>query len=164
MTGINDVDNLIIHLRKHRQVLGKICAYLASLWDVEAAQQKPGTTQSLAAAQAITNYYTCVETIFHRIAQFCKTEPHGAHWHTDLLDSMTVALEECRPAIIDDSVAADLRELLRFRHFTRYYFQFEFDWERLSLQKKTVMRSAGKLAAALDEFEAFLQGVRQSNE
>lgn len=35
-------------------------------------------------------------------------------------------------SILDDLVAR-LEELMRFRHFKRYYFQFEYDWRKIEL-------------------------------
>ena len=36
-----------------------------------------------------------------------------------------------RPRVISQPVKEDLAELMRFRHFRRYYFGTAYDWERL---------------------------------
>ncbi|MEE9307634.1 MAG: hypothetical protein V3V57_08965 [Spirochaetia bacterium] len=38
-----------------------------------------------------------------------------------------------RAGFIHRRFRTDLEELLRFRHFKRYYFEFDYDWDRLEL-------------------------------
>ena len=46
---------------------------------------------------------------------------------------MTLTIPEVRPRVISDATFAALSELRRFRHFKRYYFSFDYDWDRLEL-------------------------------
>lgn len=45
---------------------------------------------------------------------------------------MTLMIPGIRERAISDDTAGHLEELLRFRHFKRYYFEFEYDWDRIA--------------------------------
>jgi hypothetical protein len=61
-----------------------------------------------------------------------------------------------RPPVIRDDTATLLAEFLRFRHFKRYYFQFEYDWERLRYLEKKYRDSMALITRDLEDFKAFL--------
>ncbi len=42
-----------------------------------------------------------------------------------------LAIPDIRPAVISRETADQLGELLRFRHFTRYYYALDYDWDKL---------------------------------
>lgn len=52
---------------------------------------------------------------------------------------------------------ADLLELMRFRHFRRYYFGTDFDWERLDQLLTRVTRVHEPLGADFAAFVRFLE-------
>ena len=79
----------------------------------------------------LENYYTCLETIFLRISQSFENHLESARWHNDLLQKMTLETEGVRTAAVSDEAFPPLFELLKFRHFKRYYFELEYDWDRL---------------------------------
>lgn len=88
-------------------------------------------------ADVLVNYYTCIETIFLRISQFFENNLSAEKWHQDLLDKMVLELNPIRDRVISDDTYFLLKELLKFRHFKRYYFQLDYDWDKIEfLQKK----------------------------
>lgn len=74
-------------------------------------------------------------------------------WHTDLLDHMTLEVPEVRPRVISAETFSDLSELMRFRHFKRYYFNLAYDWERLDAIVQRLKRVHPRLDGELDQFE-----------
>ena len=44
---------------------------------------------------------------------------------------MTLEIQDVRAAAVSEEALPALSELLRFRHFKRYYFELEYDWDRL---------------------------------
>jgi hypothetical protein len=92
-----------------------------------------GRTQNAAliVAGLIENYYTCLETVFLRISQFFENTLDPERWHTDLLEKMTLQIEGVRLPAVSQSNYTNLMELLKFRYFRRYYFELEYDWDRL---------------------------------
>ncbi len=78
---------------------------------------------ALIIAGLIENYYICLETVFLRISQFFENTLDPERWHTDLLEKMTLHLEGVRLAAVSQANYPNLLELLKFRHFRRYYFE-----------------------------------------
>jgi len=110
-------------------------------------------------AGLIENYYTCLETAFQKISQHFENHLEPAKWHAELLMKMTLRLEDVRiPAVSEGNYGA-LLELQKFRHFRRYYFEMEYDWDRLDFILKK-LKSAHPLAVAdLLHFVAFLKSL-----
>ncbi len=118
-----------------------------------------GKTQSTALiiAQIIENYYTCLETLFLRISQFFENSIEQEKWHKDLLDKMTLKIEGVREPVISAKPHKDLVEVMRFRHFKRYYFEFDYDWDKLDFVSKKFENSFAAVQKDLDNFKNFLQ-------
>jgi hypothetical protein len=88
-----------------------------------------------------------------------KNSLAAARWHQDLLHKMTLRVEGVREAVVSDTTAATLLELLTFRHFKRYYFQFENDWDQLDYLRKKFEQTRAAVPADLERFEHFLKAM-----
>jgi hypothetical protein len=44
---------------------------------------------------------------------------------------MVLEIPDCRPRVISESTYRTFSEFLKFRHFTRYYFELDYDWDKL---------------------------------
>jgi len=110
-------------------------------------------------AGLIDNYYSCLETAFQKISQHFENHLEPARWHADLLSKMTLKIDGVRiPAVSEGNYGA-LLELQKFRHFRRYYFELEYDWDRLDFILKK-LESAHPLAVAdLERFIDFLRSL-----
>ncbi|MFP4562278.1 MAG: hypothetical protein ACLFRY_03125 [Spirochaetia bacterium] len=104
----------------------------------------------------IESYYTCVETMFLRISQYFENQLSSDRWHKDLLEKMTLTIRKVRPRAVSDDVFNDLYELLRFRHFKRYYFSLAYDWERLDEVVTKCLRAHEPLKKDIEKFKIFL--------
>lgn len=107
-------------------------------------------------AGLLENYYTCIETVFVRISQFFENNLPPDRWHRELLERMTLDVSGTRPRVISDKTFNDLLELMRFRHFKRYYFGTAYDWERLDELLVRIKRSHPLLREDLQEFRQIL--------
>ena len=101
-------------------------------------QRKPHASRrtvenAIIVSDVLVSFYTCLETAFLRISQFFENALDDARWHEQLLAAMTWTVPGVRERVISDATRAALSELRRFRHFKRYYFAFDYDWERLDL-------------------------------
>ncbi len=94
---------------------------------------KLGRSRSAAVLLAgiIDTYYTCLETMFFRISQFFENSLTKERWHADLLRNMCIAVKGERVEVIRDETFSCLDEIRRFRHFNRYYYSLEYDWDRI---------------------------------
>ena len=116
-----------------------------------------GRTQNAAliVAGLLENYYTCLETAFLRISQFFENTLDPERWHTDLLEKMTLHIEGVRLPAVSQTNYPNLLELLKFRHF-RYYFELEYDWDRLDFLVKKMKQAHPGVKQDLERFLSFL--------
>ena len=61
---------------------------------------------------------------------------------------------------VSEETAPYLGELLRFCHFRRYYFELEYDWDKLDYLQKVFAKVAQRLPSDLAAFQAFLGQLR----
>lgn len=116
-------------------------------------------TSALMVAGLLENYYTCLETIFFRISQFFENDLQEEQWHRDLLDKMTLDIEGVRIAAVSEANYGRLLEILKFRHFKRYYFELEYDWDRLEFLKKKLLEAHPIVEKDLNRFVEFLRSI-----
>lgn len=75
---------------------------------------------------------------------------------------MTIAVPDVRPVVIAPATHAMLDELMRFRHFKRYYFQLDYDWNRLDYLTGLLERVQPHVEAELTAFDTFLVELIES--
>ena len=114
---------------------------------------------ALIVAGLLDNYYTCLETVFLRISQFFENELSSDHWHSDLLEKMTIHIEGVRIPAVSESNQGNLIELLKFRHFRRYYFEVEYDWDRLDFLVRKLEQAHPMVQADMERFLKFLRAL-----
>ena len=73
---------------------------------------------------------------------------------------MTIQEPGVRLHVISLEARAILFEMLQFRHFSRYYYDLEYDWDRLEFLWKKFTDLQPILARDLDAFEKFLESLR----
>ena len=124
-------------------------------------RQRAGAVRSVENAiivsDVMVSFYTCLETSFLRISQFFENALDDARWHEQLLRAMTWTVPEVRERVISDATFAALSELRRFRHFKRYYFSFDYDWDRLELVRSKYLACRGPVRDELAAYSAYLQ-------
>jgi len=154
--------NLETKIQTLRAEINKSLSVLARIEDyiVDFQQQKLNITHGLDEAmivtQALTNYYTCIETLFLRISKFFENNLEKEQWHRSLLEKMTLEIEDVRPRVICESVYHGLLELLKFRHFSRYYFELDYDWDKLRFLLKKFNDIHVQVKTDLSKFDCFL--------
>lgn len=108
-------------------------------------------------AGLIENYYTCLETAYLKISQHFENHLAPSRWHAELLDKMTLHIEGIRIQAVSSAAYGPLRELQRFRHFKRYYFDLEYDWDRIEFLLKKVRDVHQRACEDLTIFVDFLR-------
>ncbi len=150
---------LIALIRDHGVRLRKIRESIETALETEIEQLGKTSTSALIIAGLLENYYICLETIFVRISQFFENSLESARWHSDPLQKMTLTIEGVRaPAVSMESFPA-LFELLKFRHFKRYYFDLEYDWDRLDFLLLKLGKVHPMVVRDLDRFVEFLEAI-----
>ena len=125
----------------------------------EIAQLGKTPRSALIIAGLLENYYTCLETVFLRISQHFENRLDPARWHNDLLEKMTLEIEGVRVAAVSEAAYPPLFELLKFRHFKRYYFELEYDWDRLDYLVAKVRQAHPLVMEDLTRFARFARAV-----
>lgn len=156
MSETTPIQVLIFELDKARTVLARIEAFYAELQKGEAPLVNRTTRSAILLADVLVSYYTCAETVFLRISRHFENTLDPQKWHRDLLGKMCLEIPGIRERVIRDETKTCLDELLRFRHFKRYYFEFEYDWIRLEYVTKQFDRARERLRADLERFREFL--------
>lgn len=110
-------------------------------------------------AELFGDFYTCSETAFVRISKFFENNLDREKWHTHLLERMIIDIPDFRPRIISDASYQYLKEFLRFRHFRRYYFEFNYDKDRMDFLEKKFLEVLPLIKNDLKKFIIFLEGL-----
>ena len=115
------------------------------------------TENAIIVSDVFVSFYTCVETAFLRISQLFENTLDTSRWHEQLLKAMTRTIPSVRERVISDTSYTALSELRRFRHFKRYYFAFDYDWDRLELVRAKYLACRAPIRAELAAYSAYLQ-------
>ncbi len=116
------------------------------------------------AALRLHNFYTGCERIFRRIvAEVNGIALQDLEWHKRLLNQMTLAIKEVRPAVITAETHRDLEELLRFRHVVRNVYGFELQPERVEKLVSLSIKLFPRFVHEIENFITFLNGVYHGN-
>lgn len=116
-----------------------------------------GKVAAIVVAEVLTDYYTCVETLFWRIAQFFENNLPADRWHAEVLRKMTLSIPGVRERAVSDEAYVRLTELRKFRHFRRYYFEFDYDWGKLDYLRSQYEELGVLLARDVAGFDGFLE-------
>ena len=153
------VQELLAEIEKSRNVLFQLDEFLQAVKVNELRTLGKTQSTALIISGILENYYTCLETTFLRIAQFFENNLKPEKWHSELLRKMTLKIDNLREAVLSDKTHSILSELLRFRHFKRYYYELEYDWERLDYLLKKLEQVKPLLEKDLDSFVLFLKRI-----
>jgi len=110
----------------------------------------------LVVAGVLESYYTAVETILFRIVQEFGNELEPNRWHAELLERVGIEVPGVRPRVVGRDTLGRLDELRRFRHFKRYYFQIEYDWDKLDFLVRKQAEVHPLVIRDIEEFRRFL--------
>ena len=150
-----NIQTLRSEINKSLSVLARIDTYIVNFQQQKLIKTS-GLDEAMIITQALTNYYTCIETLFFRISKFFENNLDKERWHRSLLEKMSLDIENVRPKVICDSVYQGLLELLKFRHFSRYYFELDYDWDKLRFLLKKFNNIHIQVKTDLSEFDCFL--------
>lgn len=153
------VVDLINEIKKSRFVLAKLDSFYNEFKSNELALLGKSKVSAITIAEIMANYYTCLETLFLRISQFFENRLQRDKWHTDLLHKMTLEIRESRMPVISDKTGSILLEFVKFRHFKRYYFEFDYDWDKLEFLEKKYKQVKPLLENDLNNFMDFLKNI-----
>lgn len=107
-------------------------------------------------ADILCNTYTCIETILFRISRLFENHLDPNQWHKELLRKMRIDIPNIRKAVLSKNSYQLLDELRRFRHFKRYYYDFDYDWSRLDYFRLVYKRLLPIIKNELHNYADFL--------
>lgn len=155
----NNATELIGVIKNHKEILRKLYSRINENYSVDSTCEEWNWQRGLIAAGLFENYYTCAETIFLRIAQFFENNLDADRWHSHLLEKMSIKIEGTRPAVLSLKTANSFQELRRFRHFKRYYFELDYDKNKILFIYKLITELHHLFTGELDIFLNLLQKV-----
>lgn len=154
------LDELIAELAQARDRLRAIYAKLGRARETTLPRIGRTDDGALVAAGYLETYYTVLETFFVRVSGYFENDLPPGRWHSALLENMTLEIEGIRARVVGERNLVRLRELLRFRHFRRYYVEMEYDWARIDFLLATLDDAHQTVLSDLDRFATFLCQVR----
>ena len=146
------IDELIAELEQARERVEALYSKLGQARDT--TLPRIGRTDD--SALIVAGY---LET-FVRVSGFFENDLAQGRWHATLLEKMNLEIEGIRTKVAGDRNLVRLRELLRFRHFRRYYVEMEYDWARIDFLLATLDEAHPAVLSDLGAFGAFLREVR----
>ncbi len=156
---VKAVSLLRVEIDKTRKLLRESQDYFQYVRNDEIVRFGKTKSTALIVAQILENFYTCLETFFLRISQFFENSLRQERWRHDLLEKMTLAIPGIRPAVISSETYRALEELLRFRHFKRYYFELDFDWAKLDFLTLKYDQVYPSVLRDIESFDEFLRDI-----
>ncbi|MCT7995246.1 hypothetical protein [Laspinema olomoucense] len=147
---------LVGEIHESRVVLGNIQGLYAAYEPDFRDEQKRDIRDAVMLADIFCNTYTCVETILFRISRVFENHLDAHQWHKELLRKMRIEVPGIRKAVLSRDSYTLLDELRRFRHFKRYYYDFDYDWSRLDYLKSVYERLQPLIDKDLEEYIDFL--------
>jgi hypothetical protein len=157
MSATESARELLARLDKTLALLERVAGAYRGFLEGDFVVLGRKNTSAIVIAELMVDYYTCLETLFLRISQFFASHLDSRRWHADLLDRMTLHIEGVRDPVLRDDTARQLGELMKFRHFRRYYFELEYDWDKLEYLQKAFERIVRDVPADLQAFRSFLR-------
>jgi hypothetical protein len=157
----DDVALLLGQIGKSESVLKRITEAYDVFLETDFTLLGRKSTSAIVIAEYLVDYYTCLETLFFRVSQFFENNLRKERWHADLLERMTLQIEGVREPVVSEQTQAILSELMRFRHFRRYYFELNYDWDKLGYLQKKFAEVRELVPAELAAFRAFLRKLHE---
>ena len=97
-----------------------------------------------------------IETILFRIVRAFENYLDPNQWHKELLRKMRIDVPNIRKAVLSRDSYQLLDELRRFRDFKRYYYDFDYDWNRLDYLRLVYEKLRPIIKDELENYTIFL--------
>ena len=148
-------------LRAALAVLGRVSVYYET-FSARPGSEAKNTENAIILSDIVVSFYTCLETMFVRISQFFENSLDSGQWHRDLLRRMTHSVTGVRERVLSDESFAALSELLSFRHFKRYYFEFNYDWDRLDLVLRKFAVARERVIGEMNRYVEYVEELAET--
>lgn len=163
MNDPNGSEDLSAHITSQISVLDEVFSFFSDLMGGDFVADR-SRKNGIVAAGILENYYTAAETTLFRIAQDFGNSLKSDRWHADLLERLSQELPAVRPRLLSRFTFDRLDELRRFRHFKRYYYRLDYDWDKLDFLAKKLDELHPELLAELHAFLVFLREVAEEGQ
>ena len=161
MNGRDENHELDGYLTTRASLLTQTIEKISSFLEHDIPQVGRDWKSALVVAGLLENYYTSAETALFRIAQQTGIQINADRWQADLLARLSHAVEDVRPRVLGESTYKRLDELRRFHHFKRYYFETDYDWDKLDFLLKNLNELHPLLMHDIASFQSFLRVLRK---
>ena len=133
--------------------------------ELESAPGGDDTFALRARGSILHDFYTGVERVFVRLAEEINGGvPRGDQWHRQLVQDMSIAIPDVRPAVISPELAEKLGEFLRFRHVFRNVYGFVLRADRLESLQQQMPDVLERFVNEMRTFLAWLTGGERTDE
>jgi hypothetical protein len=160
MSEKNNLSELQGYIEKQLQHIDKVNEFYTD-WKNDSGQlRKKRNYDLIVLAEIFTDFYTSTETAFVRISKQFENNLDSTRWHSHLLEKMVIEIPGIRKRVISDTAFSLLLEFMKFRHFRRYYFEFEYDRDRMEYLEKKFTTLVPCIKKELQEYMVFLNELK----
>lgn len=111
------------------------------------------------------SFYSALERMFQLVAvEIDGGTLGGEHWHSELLNQMSLSVSNVRPAVITPATARQLDEYRRFRHLVRNVYATNLDPGRIEALVKNLPGLWERIRDEVARFIQFLETLAESDE
>lgn len=126
-------------------------------------EEKRDIRDAVLLTEIFCNSYTCLKTMLFHISRIFENHLSNEKWHKELLLKMRIEIPGIRKAVLSHESYLLLDELRRFRHFKRYYFDFEYDWCKLDYLKIVYEKLVPLMEKEFEQYINFLWELTNIN-
>jgi len=159
-----DKGSLAIFLAKYDKLLSIIQKIYADLRiKIKHLAHEPVNIESIeSAGYWMHNLYCAYEDLFKVVARYFENNiSSNATFHKNLLQTMSLHIENIRPALIGDNSFKYLDELRGFRHVFRHAYSYGLDDARVIFLVQRVLKHEKTL---IDDLERFKKQIQINND
>jgi hypothetical protein len=118
-----------VKIRHEISRIDKALSDVSLLLNLCKIKEQPDIIEMTATAQVLHSFYNGVESIIVLLFKNMNEKlPNDLRWHKTLLE-MTFGNNSKNIKILNESIKNDLEDYLSFRHFIRYSYSSELDWD-----------------------------------
>lgn len=153
--------NRAVVQRLRAELQSDLAAFVARAEELHDIRPAPSDAGACAlTAVALHHAYGSIEAALARLARHVEgEEPHGSHWHQELLEAAALDIPDVRPAMLSPASLSALRELLGFRHFFRHAYAVTLDAARLDALRLRLLQAQDPVRADFAAVDRWLAGV-----
>jgi len=155
----NKIEKLIEDIKTAQKILANNDAYYVEFKTKKLSRYGKDKMTAIVMSKILATFYESLETMFLKISSFFENDLSSDRWHKQLLENMTIQIENTRERVISDKTYSILDGFLDFKHFFRYDFTLNYEWKKLEELEEKYAQVQPLLKQDIEKFINFLRKI-----